>query len=172
MNYLLFDLPIYPPLMGLLPQKARRQLTQRYLYHVVLPKASQLRLIRIGVNISQHPLIEILTMFWITGHYNAFHAQCGCRLHYHIVWGLKLKLTLKMNNQDAVWCSSATFYKVYIVKGHMLSLLFICLVLAGKSFDKNKIRQQQDFKYDVLPPFWQQGRGQKTNKGKPSLHAL
>ena len=35
----------------------------------------------------------------------------------------------------------------------MLSLLFICLVLAGKSFDNNKIRQQQDFKYDALPPF-------------------
>ena len=35
----------------------------------------------------------------------------------------------------------------------MLTLLFICLVLAGKSFDNNKIRQQQDFKYDALPPF-------------------
>ena len=74
--------------------------------------------------------------------------------------------------QDAVWCSSATFYKVYIVKGYMLSLLFIWLVLTGKSFDKNKIRQQQDFKYDALPPFWQQGRGQKTNKGKTLIHVF
>ena len=51
------------PTDGLAASEARRQLTQRYLYHVVLPKASQPRLIRIGVNISQHPLIEILTMF-------------------------------------------------------------------------------------------------------------
>ena len=53
----------------------------------------------------------------------------------------------------------------------MLSLLFICLVLAGKSFDKNKIRQQQD---DALPPFppilTAGGGGKKQTKG--NLHYM
>ena len=56
----------------------------------------------------------------------------------------------------------------------MLSLLFICLVLAGKSFDNNKIRQQQDFKYDALPPFppilTAGGGGKKQTKG--NLHYM